>query len=1008
MTRELLHDVRGIWEQEAIVIQRRRQRIASESRRKGDAEKIQPVKHSMVGLSLSGGGIRSALFNLGVLQGLSRIGVFRMVDIMSTVSGGGYIGGCLSCLLSLKDPGEGMLEGDDVFSFGPDDKALFNTKWEDFPLRDRPLAGRGPEKCPGNDKPRDDTWTSKFLPRNQMAHLRNHANYLLPGGSHFFEMLRTAGALSLHFLGPFVWFVSFLSILTLCFMGVITAQFEISGLSMNLAPYSANIVGNFYLDCIKAYFASFDLEKALIFAVSMFVVLCAALLLNSFIWIWQKREQHFLSTWFWIFFLTAFTIFTGMGFYDAQSMPYGQGMPCFLLDFFVLSLLNVIMIFLSYGILTFYPGFGTINSRSFLQISAGSFVWLSGIGLLFALLPLLIKMTPGVILPAVQAGLLGGIKYLLHSFAREKRQPSAGRSAGVLARIKNILFSIFVFLFILLFILIIGQLADSIIWDGKWLEENNLSCTFFVVLGLCSLVFWILPAFNFNRISNHYLYRDRLAEAFFQTSAKSGLGKNQDGISGQDTCIVRKTIRMKLSQLHGKQKGARDGSSEADKVAARGPYHIISATLNLTTEHDLKGLKRKTEPFIFSRLFTGSKSTGYVETGSSYSGLTLVRAITISGAAIAPIMGRMTSRLTSFVCTILGMRLGFWLVNPKFLKNGKRDDKIRYWMKPLFKELLGSANASEEYVYISDGGHSGDNLGIIPLLQRRAKLIIASDAECDPEFAFNALNSSMRQIYVDEGVKIDLRNTEEYFRPNEHKFTQRHYLIGRILYPDRPWQASWLMVLKSSLTGDEMTPILNYRKSSPEFPHETTANQFFNEEQFEAYRSLGRHIAYDALKQAIKIQGLLGPKPWSHIDELCRNIEARGRISGKGLLFTLLHHWDDILAAMWDSEQVDFSSWHNFKRYVDMFVGDIPEDVTSDILTLNLKKLHLWLSKNSSRFSVLEAYPVPRSLKEFCRLQERLSEDIPFKLPCKESYWAFSTMEGQNPWLWSHLIVTRL
>jgi hypothetical protein len=50
----------------------------------------------LVGLALSGGGIRSAMFNLGILRALNKSGLLRYVDLLSTVSGGGYIGGYLS------------------------------------------------------------------------------------------------------------------------------------------------------------------------------------------------------------------------------------------------------------------------------------------------------------------------------------------------------------------------------------------------------------------------------------------------------------------------------------------------------------------------------------------------------------------------------------------------------------------------------------------------------------------------------------------------------------------------------------------------------------------------------------------------------------------------------------------------------------------------------------------------------------------------------------------------
>ena len=51
---------------------------------------------NFVGLALSGGGIRSATFNLGVLQALAELKLLQRIDYLSTVSGGGYIGGWLA------------------------------------------------------------------------------------------------------------------------------------------------------------------------------------------------------------------------------------------------------------------------------------------------------------------------------------------------------------------------------------------------------------------------------------------------------------------------------------------------------------------------------------------------------------------------------------------------------------------------------------------------------------------------------------------------------------------------------------------------------------------------------------------------------------------------------------------------------------------------------------------------------------------------------------------------
>ncbi|MBZ5525441.1 MAG: hypothetical protein LAP21_24720, partial [Acidobacteriia bacterium] len=56
--------------------------------------------HQLFGVSISGGGIRSATFGLGVLQGLTEKGLLQAADYVSTVSGGGYLGAWLQGILS--------------------------------------------------------------------------------------------------------------------------------------------------------------------------------------------------------------------------------------------------------------------------------------------------------------------------------------------------------------------------------------------------------------------------------------------------------------------------------------------------------------------------------------------------------------------------------------------------------------------------------------------------------------------------------------------------------------------------------------------------------------------------------------------------------------------------------------------------------------------------------------------------------------------------------------------
>src|ERR1700736_2246907 len=74
----------------------------------GVSEKKYERAHRMrpFGMGISGGGIRSATFNLGILQGLSERGLLPHLDYLSTVSGGGYIGSWLHGVIQRKHKGD--------------------------------------------------------------------------------------------------------------------------------------------------------------------------------------------------------------------------------------------------------------------------------------------------------------------------------------------------------------------------------------------------------------------------------------------------------------------------------------------------------------------------------------------------------------------------------------------------------------------------------------------------------------------------------------------------------------------------------------------------------------------------------------------------------------------------------------------------------------------------------------------------------------------------------------
>ena len=71
-----------------------------------------------------------------------------------------------------------------------------------------------------------------------------------------------------------------------------------------------------------------------------------------------------------------------------------------------------------------------------------------------------------------------------------------------------------------------------------------------------------------------------------------------------------------------------------------------------------------------------------------------------------------------------------------------------------------------------------------------------------------------------------------------------------------------LLYIKSSFTGDENDYVVDYKRRNPAFPHETTLDQLFSEEQFEAYRALGLHAVYSAFKPVDKVSMKPDPAVW--------------------------------------------------------------------------------------------------------------------------------------------------
>ncbi len=162
----------------------------------------------------------------------------------------------------------------------------------------------------------------------------------------------------------------------------------------------------------------------------------------------------------------------------------------------------------------------------------------------------------------------------------------------------------------------------------------------------------------------------------------------------------------------------------------------------------------------------------------------------------------------------------------------------------LLREFAGKLDDKSRWVNVSDGGHI-ENLGLFELLRRRCRFIIVGDGEYDPghEFGGLAVVTRAARLELDTRILIDL----DPLRPDQDGRCPQHWAVGRIRYPGG--ESGHLLYLKSSLTEHEDgdLDIAGYGAKNPEFPHQPTADQLFDEGQFEAYRRLGYRIAKSAL-----------------------------------------------------------------------------------------------------------------------------------------------------------------
>ncbi len=799
-----------------------------------------------MGLALSGGGIRSATFNLGVLQSLARLGILPRMDYLSTVSGGGYIGSCLSSLLSHRRRPRGGTPrtGLDAYTFAPGETPYFGTTPPVFPLHPDSTA---------------QPTLHEFNGRDQVRHLRTHGDFIITRRWLLSrEVLRAVGNLLGGIFYHLLIFALFLVAFSGIYWGVVAIMTgpalagvgQLSPMGYVLAlldwPLSGGL-GRWPL------FWSVAIGAAVTFA-SLFVAGLVPYVLPERLFYVEgqsvEESREYFSLWA-MFIVSLITATAVTWHYVARTGPR--------LSYLLLPL--GVYVGGQFAALLLHP-FVSIskrflrNDRSRFAAAKGIFNYLTAISMVVVWIPYLAHWIYGSGLSVrTVGGWLGSVvaaRFLVMIKGAGAAVPAtslAGRLMRFSTGLRNALLAVCVVV-----ILLGGMVLVCAGLIALHPAGTPLAVLPFAV-GLTALAFFgaFGVALDFNSLSLHYFYRDRLVETYLQTFVPRA---DERRVGFQ--VPMRDDAEIPLTHVHGVAQGTVETGLPCVTAS---PLHLVVTALNLTSSRDMARRDRKSDYFVFSRLHCGSETTGYMDTARYRSGETkLARAMTISGAAASAAMGRRTFLAQSFALTLLNVRLGQWLENPRYRGGlyAHRSEGGVFWPLYLLREILGSTNANRRLLNLSDGGHTGDNLGICPLLKRRCAIIIACDAEADPAHAFGSLTEALRQIYIDENIVVDIKLDDLRLDPDTGR-TRSHHALGEIKYPRlldpetgreiRPAETGYLVVLKSSLIGDESAPVLNYRQENADFPHQTTGDQFFDDDQFESYRALGEIVAFSTLEK---------------------------------------------------------------------------------------------------------------------------------------------------------------
>ncbi len=793
-----------------------------------ESPRVTFANEDCVGLAFSGGGIRSATFNLGVLQGLHRLKILAHFDYLSTVSGGGYIGAWWSAWLARRTP---TPAGDDPFP-----KASGTAE----PAEVRHLREFGNFLAPRIGFFQSETWGAVLAVLSAMLPALLVALAFIAVG----ELLWVAAAMATLPWEPWRAMTAVI-LMALVVEWLCERRWAGRGKAEDAAFPTRWWVGTAIVTIVAGGCVWWAIQRSGLLGQirNLWPIEGIDPLGGDFVF--SKHLLHTPLTWAGtalLLFIPRILILRFFRGDDGTTADVEQPAPAAAAGTVraILQRPKAMAVSWRWRIRRAFQGstlraqVSTID-RVLQRLLAAATLWsiIAGIWIAGAFLAREYGQAT-----AAGAVLSGGAFALLRNWFIN--QLSGPREGGMLETLKSLAPQ----LLALVALLLTAMCIASVLIFGLYRWHN----TFYVIalLSALGIIGFAAAFFDPALVSMHAFYRNRLARAYLGASNPNAL--QQD--AGTNRFIdVRIGDDIKMRALLPTGTGIK-----------RGPLHLICCAANDVGGDQLSNLTRASRSAVLSPL--GFQIGNHwrpwnnqpSDSPTCIDRLTLSSAITASAAAFNSNMGSLSANLGTVVCFLmsaLNLRLGLWLPHPC-----SDTDDLGWFPGALFlREMFGLTECGmtrirvgdkeveaprSRYVHLSDGAHF-ENLALYELVRRHCRYILLSDCGADAEIAFDDFGNAVRRIREDFGVEIEIDLGP--LRPNEAegRLSRQHAVVGNIIYDREKNDTGVLVYFKPTITGDEPGDVAQYRTRNAQFPHEGTGDQFYDEAQWESYRRLGEH-----------------------------------------------------------------------------------------------------------------------------------------------------------------------